>query len=350
MFEGKIIRTIGGESVKKASYSLRLTATQSDLTFNSPTQVVINGKQGGVEYRNDYVPEKEEDKITEVIQLEITKEITGYTLQDLKGFEKAVVKTNGDFGISYYDTAVIVPTYKTNIKKVKITKDGNILSQETAGEFDVTRDAWYYLGATEFKEYNIPVEGKYKLLNRAFVPSSYTENLYDTIEVANYPKFTIFGAHAKAYILTCSGNRKIAAQPLETMQTLDGRKISGTRADPGFATDVMVHIGGYYTVDILGKRLGGSYGCFGFIQKENILLTPELARKASESLDPSSLDPKSNAFAVHTSNSAWKKITNQIDTLCAQRKLQILLLDRDETKNYIPDEILYIDAYIPVES
>lgn len=43
---GKIIRTIGGESVKIAKKSITLTATEGDLTFNSATKVMMTGKQG----------------------------------------------------------------------------------------------------------------------------------------------------------------------------------------------------------------------------------------------------------------------------------------------------------------
>lgn len=53
---GKIIRTIGGESVKIAKKSITLTATEGDLTFNSATKVVMTGKQGGVQYLNNYKP------------------------------------------------------------------------------------------------------------------------------------------------------------------------------------------------------------------------------------------------------------------------------------------------------
>lgn len=56
MHKGNIIRTIGGESIKKAKKSITLTATHGDLTFNSPTQVIMTGKQGGVQYLNDYTP------------------------------------------------------------------------------------------------------------------------------------------------------------------------------------------------------------------------------------------------------------------------------------------------------
>lgn len=56
MSGGKIVRTVGGESVKTAKKSITLTATEGDLTFNSPTQVIMNGKQGGVQYLNNYVP------------------------------------------------------------------------------------------------------------------------------------------------------------------------------------------------------------------------------------------------------------------------------------------------------
>gem|GEM_PF-981203 len=55
MEAGKIVRTIGGESIKNAKESITLTANGGDLTFNAQ-KVTMVGKNGGVKYLNDYKP------------------------------------------------------------------------------------------------------------------------------------------------------------------------------------------------------------------------------------------------------------------------------------------------------
>ncbi|WP_185145089.1 hypothetical protein [Apibacter muscae] len=56
MKSGKIVRIIGGESIKKAKRTITLTSTEGDLTFNSPKKVIMIGKKGGVQFLNDYQP------------------------------------------------------------------------------------------------------------------------------------------------------------------------------------------------------------------------------------------------------------------------------------------------------
>jgi len=52
---GKIVRTIGGENIKRAKGSITLTANGGDLTFNAK-KVTMVGKDGGVKYLNNYKP------------------------------------------------------------------------------------------------------------------------------------------------------------------------------------------------------------------------------------------------------------------------------------------------------
>lgn len=73
---GKIIRTIGGESIKIAKKSITLTATEGNLTFNAATKVEMVGKQNGVKYLNDYKPPEEIPttlRVTKVIGPDIIK-------------------------------------------------------------------------------------------------------------------------------------------------------------------------------------------------------------------------------------------------------------------------------------
>jgi hypothetical protein len=268
---------------------------------------------------NDYKPEV---KIKEVIRLEITAEITGYTIQALKGLDYI-----------FSDPVVIVPTYKTNILSLTIDEKGNILLQENKGSFSVTRDAWYNRGKNS--------NGKYVIMNRAFIPSNYKQNLYGLRWIPNYPtKFKIVASGLDAYIFTRFGSNKIPAKPLPYNKNLDGSDIDDPREDPNFAIDVMIHIGGTYEFYMRGISykgngydwVAGSLGCFAYIPDHMIYENPKAAKKAVENDD----------YDDETSNKSWKEVSNKIKKLSFSQKkeLQVILRERDESKNYFPKEIL----------
>ena len=214
------------------------------------------------------VSEKTKVVLKPHIRLVITNEITGYTIQSLKGLNYI-----------FSDPAIIVPTYKVNV--INYDEDNR---RNTEFSFNVTRDAWYCLG----KENN-----KYKLLNRAFIPENWNQNLYGAFWIPSYPRFSGMGA----FILTRFGERKLPAKPLLTQKLLNGKNIESPRKNEKIATDVMIHIGGTYEVKGF-DNLGGSYGCFGFIPESDIYQTPELAKKAS----------KNDDYDDETSNEDWKKV------------------------------------------
>lgn len=244
-----------------------------------------------------------------LIKIVITSEITGYTIQSLKGEDYL-----------FSDPVVVVPTYKAKILNITNSKKEGI----EEGTFDLTRDAWYNLGKNK--------NGEYKLLNRAFVPANWKQNLYGVFWIPSYPNVARYlKSGMDAFVFTRFGKRKIPAKPLETQKTVDGKHIDSPRPDENFATDVMIHVGGTY--ELKGyDHVGGSYGCFGFIPKDDIYSTPELAKKAS----------KNDDYDDKTSNSDWKKIANMIIKLSFEnnKKLQILLEERDESQNYYPKEVL----------
>jgi hypothetical protein len=258
-----------------------------------------------------------------IIRIETTSEITGYTIQALNGLNYDI----------FSDRVVIVPTYKANILSVSLDKDNKVIEQKIENSFNLTRDAWYNLGKNSF--------GKYRLLNRAFVPANYNQNLYSLKWTPNYPiKGKIFASGADAFILTRFGDRKIPAKPLETQKHLDGTPIENLRSDENFATDVMLHIGGTYEVYIRGigykfigyDHVGGSYGCFCFIPEDDIHSTVDKAKKAIENDD----------YDDNISNTDWKKTADEIKNLAfpEKKELQLILMDRDESKNHYPTEIL----------
>ena len=244
-----------------------------------------------------------------LIKITITSEITGYTIQSLKGEDYI-----------FSDPSVIVPTYKVNVLSYNnVNKTGkNVL------EFNVTRDAWYNLGKNK--------NGEYKLLNRAFVPENWTQNLYSVFWIPSYPnQLKVAKSGMDAFIFTRFGERKIPAKPLKTQFKSNGEKIDDFRKEENFATDVMIHIGGTY--ELKGyDHVGGSYGCFGFIPQDDIYANPKLAKKGSEN----------DNYDDKTSNSDWKKVANKIVNLSFKEKikLRILLECREEELNYYPTEVL----------
>ncbi|WP_291887250.1 hypothetical protein [Chryseobacterium sp.] len=251
----------------------------------------------------------EKEVLLSHIKIVITSEITGYTIQGLKGEDYI-----------FSDPAVIVPTYKVNVNNY----DADNKKGKLEFTFNVTRDAWYNLGKNENK--------KYELLNRAFVPKDWAQNLYGVYWIPSYPnQFKVARSGLDAFIFTRYGNRKIPAQPLKTQKLLNGKSIEHPRTEENFATDVMIHIGGTYEVKGY-DHLGGSYGCFGFIPEDDIYPTPELAKKASEN----------DVFDDKTSNDDWKNVADKIIKLSFQKnkELRILLEYRDEKNNYYPTEVL----------
>lgn len=242
------------------------------------------------------------------IRIVITDEITGYTIQALKGED-----------YTFSDPAVVVPTYKVNVLNYDITNKNG----KTEFSFNATRDGWYNLGKNK--------DGKYELLNRAFVPANWNQNLYGAYWIPSYPNFAkAFRSGLDAFIFTRFGKRKIPAQPLRTQKMLNGKDIESSRTDENLATDVMIHVGGTYEVDGY-DHLGGSLGCFAFIPDDDVYSTPELAKTASENDD----------YDDKTSNEDWKKIADKIIKLSFERKkeLRILLNYRDESKNYYPNVV-----------
>ena len=244
-----------------------------------------------------------------LIKIIITSEITGYTIQSLKGEDYI-----------FSDPSVIVPTYKVNVFSYNnMNKTGkNVL------EFNVTRDAWYNLGKNKNEEY--------KLLNRAFVPENWSQNLYSVFWIPSYPnQLKVAKSGMDAFIFIRFGERKIPAKPLKTQFKSNGEKIDDFRKEENYATDVMIHIGGTY--ELKGyDHVGGSYGCFGFIPQDDIYANPKLAKGASENDD----------YDDKTSNSDWKKVANKIVKLSFKEKtkLRILLECREEELNYYPTEVL----------
>ncbi|AFI86532.1 hypothetical protein BBH51_09325 [Aggregatibacter actinomycetemcomitans] len=272
-----------------------------------------------------------------IVVLEITGEETGYTIQALKGID-----------YTFSDPAVIVKTYKVNILLRRLNKDRVKISDEVIDTFNVTRDSWYYLGNQ--KQANDGIVNEKLLLNREFVPDNYEQNQYTALWLPNFPaaraQHISRGIRNKAkYIhmdppyepdglnafkLTRFGSEKLPAKPLRTEKKLNGSTIDEPRINPNIATNVLIHIGGTYS--IFGyDHLGGSYGCFGYTPKENIHSTVYKAKQASINDD----------YDDHLSNPSWIKICNKIVNLAFKDKLKIEIhLKQKSGETYVPKEIL----------
>ncbi len=299
---GDYIETTGGDTKVYGEY----------ISNSSLSKFVQNAGNGVLYGINGDVPII--DVIKKVIRIEITSEVTGYTIQALKGL---------DFKFS--DPAVVVPTYKVNILDLEVDVKGQPKSIKNKGVFHVKRDAWYSLGKDK--------KNKYHLLNRAFIPADYSRNLYGLYWIPSYPNISARYASSglDAFIFTRYGQRTIPAKPLRTSTKTDGSSITSPRPDPNFATDVMIHIGGTY--EVFGyDHLGGSFGCFAYIPEDDIYSTAQLAEKASLDDDYDDL----------TSNKSWKKITNKIKKLAFEdnKDLQVILNQRDDANAYFPRKVL----------
>lgn len=240
---------------------------------------------------------------------------SGYTIQKLYGHPAAK-----DYGYPY-EPAVIVSTYKAYLKFFENGETKDII------EFNVTRDAWWYLGIKNHK---------YELLNRTFEPLEGSENKYLTDEI-HFPS----GApkDCRGYFLNQNGKRIIDAEAFETDVDVDNKKIGDNRKEKNKAKNVMLHIGGVYKAryEYAGVEwLGGSLGCFSFIPKNDIYATEELARKASDNDD----------YDDDLSNSHWLKITNKINELReldTEKRFFIIINKRTDwvkTKNINFDQLL----------
>lgn len=272
-----------------------------------------------------------------IIVLEITGEETGYTIQALKGIDYI-----------FSDPAVIVKTYKVNILIRRLNRDKTKIFDEVIDTFNVTRDSWYYLGSQ--KQANNRMLNKKLLLNREFVPDNYEKNQYTALWIPNFP--TARAQHISrgirnkakhinieqpyepdglnAFKLTRFGSDKLPAKPLRTQRKLDGRAIDEPRDNPNIATNVLIHVGGTYS--IFGyDHLGGSYGCFGYIPKENIHSSIYNAKQASVNDD----------YDDYRSNPSWIEVCNKIVNLAFKNNLKIEIhLKEKEGETYVPEEIL----------
>lgn len=216
---------------------------------------------------------------------------------------------------------MVVATYKASLKFLENGAIKDVL------EFNVTRDAWWYLGEKEDEVH---------LLNRTFEPKFSDKNLYLTEEI-HFPSKA--PDNCRGYFLMQNKSRSIDAEPFEIDSDINGQKIGDQRSEKEKANNVMLHIGGVYKAGVKGagvEWLGGSLGCFAFIPKNDIYTTEELAKTAS----------KNDDYDDDLSNSHWLKVTDKINELRekdSKKRFFIIINKREswvKTKKINSSEVL----------
>jgi RHS repeat-associated protein len=216
-----------------------------------------------------------ENRLLDAIELEglearliITDQIVGYTPQHIYGDgEKALEKS-----------AIVVPVYLVLLVDAQNP-------EIVVGYCGVTRDAFYSLGLNDENDKSKGVE----LANRACEPTK--DKVYET-QPLTYPT-----AELEAYALRENGKENIQCEPQSPENQIrnDGEPIDKPRYNVAQATGVMFHIGGWYAKGNT-EKLGGSYGCFGFIEQDQIYATQADAQSMIDN----------NAMSAHgTSNLAY---------------------------------------------
>ncbi|ENA1795670.1 hypothetical protein ABF176_002517 [Flavobacterium psychrophilum] len=279
------------------------------------------------------------------IKLKVTDKIIGYSIMRLfdvqDDFKTTMIKNK-------FACAIV------SVYKVLIIESRNGI-EKTQGSFGVTRDAWQKIGE---------VGKNYHLLNRAFEPKNENENVYKA-KHSFVP--SQYGGLVKidAFELTLDGSSKIPAEPILRNTKLDGTPINHPRIKLDEANAVNIHIGGHYTrgktmktpvtveysspttmssssgsyeISEIGIHwVGGSLGCFSFIEPEDIKSTIELATDFHNK----------GRYAKNTSNREWQNVINKIHKLETKEKLplKIEIVKRTnmkkEIENFNPKHILW---------
>jgi len=194
-------------------------------------------------YPNTKITIKLPKVVYPIPRLVITDKIIGYTCQFIYGAE---------WDIEY--DSIVVPVYRMDLEvKGKNTK-----------HYGFTRDSWYSRGEIKSDW----TDDDYELVNRCFEPAKGSVNLFSTVPL-DYYGIDAFSLRQKVN----EDSRLLNAEPhTEKMNTkVNGKFIDDHRKNLAIATGVMIHIGGYYhNVKYNKDKLGGSYGCFGFIPEHQM--------------------------------------------------------------------------------
>jgi len=251
---------------------------------------------------------KDSEKVnTEVflqhLRLVITDKTIGYSI--LRIFNIA------NRGIGNINPACIVSVYNAELFLMNANEQKKIFS------FAVTRDGWQKIGEVD--------KDTYYFLNRAFEPKDANDNIYNAMDYV-YPNQIKGWIQFPAFKLSRNKSVSLPAEPLERNTELDGKTpIHDDRDDINIAKDVMIHIGGHYLrggtvymaqpggVKVGIDWLGGSLGCFGFVESVDVKSTIALAKKSHEDDDyDDSMSDKEWYQAVNTINNYRKQYNAEL--------------------------------------
>ena len=231
-------------------------------------------------------------------RLVITDKIIGYTCQHVYG------QIND---IDY--ESIVVPVYRMDLElKGKSTKS-----------FGVTRDSWYSRGIIASKGF-LNMNDDFELTNRHFEPADGYVNLFATVPL-NY-----YGIDAYNLVQNNSATLKAEAHTVKMNTFANGEPINEARPNLAEATEVMIHIAGYYHNEKSKKnKLAGSYGCFGFIPKHQM----GSKSKMEEWREDNSYEEE------EVSNTTYKKFLNEVATYKGkQEELHVLIKKRNNVEKF----------------
>ncbi|WP_223606654.1 hypothetical protein [Chryseobacterium sp. OSA05B] len=239
------------------------------------------------------------------LRLVITDKTIGYSI--IRIFDIA------NKGIGTTNPACIVNVYSAELILMKPNEQKKLYS------FGVTRDGWQKIDEID--------KDTYYFINRAFEPKDSADNVYNSIDYI-YPNQIKGWIQFPAFKLSQNNSLKLAAEPIERNTKLDGKTpIPEKRDDINFAKDVMIHIGGHYLrggtvymaqpggVKVGVDWLGGSLGCFGFVESVDIKSSIALAQKAHDDDD----------FDDSMSDKEWYKTVETINTYRKQYGSDLLI-------------------------
>lgn len=282
------------------------------------------------------------------IKLVITDQVIGYTIMRL--FDIA-----DDFNTTMVNSkfpACIVKVYRVDIRYYEGDKVLNY------GSFGVTRDGWQKIDEQK---------GKYFMINRAFEPVDNKNNRYKIVHsFVPYQYKGLIKIDAFEF-KTFQNKLNLPAEPIYTNHKLDNKTpIPHQRKKIDEITNVNIHIGGHYTRGRTLKKvierqysspttlssydnttskieesgihwLGGSLGCFAFVEKEDIKPNYNSAYVAH----------KNKEYRINTSNREWQNIVNKIHALEKEKNVGIIVevTKRENYKkvieNFNPKDILW---------
>ena len=215
---------------------------------------------------------------------------------ELEGKEPRITVTDKSTGCTFIkvygygniESVLIVQTYEAKVHY--INPDG---SEEYLGSVNVTRDGWYSNGTD--------ASGNSILRNRTTEPSD-KNNISTEVGLEYSEKY---GKGTPVYQLP-----DIFVQPFpeDFNEVIDNGVVVGhnsTRENNNVAKSVQFHVGGIYEGTDGKLHVGGTYGCFGIVSKEQVFSTEKEAKKHLGEANKINSTERTGSY-IKTSNNAMQ--------------------------------------------